>query len=45
MVKEGFGDNAYLCNELGAPAFPAYFVNKDWYDTVCYQDYLDSTNR
>ena len=45
MEKDGFDENAFLRNSLDSIAFPAYFVNKDWYDTVCYQDYLDSTNR
>jgi len=42
MDKDGFDDNAYF---KGDAAFPAYFVNKDWFDSVCYQDYLDSVNK
>jgi len=44
MEKEGFDDNAYLKND-GDVAFPAYFVNKTWYDDICYKDYLDSLNK
>lgn len=44
MEKEGFDNNAYLKND-GCTAFPAYFVDKNWYDSVCYQDYLDSVNK
>ena len=42
MDKEGFDENAFLQNKPESVAFPAYFVNKDWYDAVCYQDYLES---
>ena len=42
MDKEGFDDNAHF---KGDAAFPAYFVNKAWYDEVCYKDYLDSINK
>jgi hypothetical protein len=45
MEKEGFDDNAWLKNEREDVAFPAYFVSKTWYDSVCYQDYLDSINK
>lgn len=44
MDKDGFSDNAHLKND-GNVAFPAYFVDKNWYDSVCYQDYLDSINK
>lgn len=40
--KEGFDDNACF---NGKRSRPGYFVNKAWYDEVCYKDYLDSINK
>ena len=41
MAKDGFYENAFFVpgEEMMA------FVKKDWYDSVCYQDYLDSVNK
>jgi len=41
MDKEGFDDNAFFRGDV---AFPAYFVNKNWYDLVCYQDYAETVH-
>lgn len=41
MAKDGFHENAFFVPREEMMAF----VKKDWYDSVCYQDYLDSVNK
>ena len=42
VTIDGFFQNAFLQNRQdGVIAF----VNKTWYDSICYQDYLDSVNK
>ena len=39
--KDGFDNNSYplIAEDF---AIPGYFVNKEWYDSVNYQDYIET---
>lgn len=45
IEEEGFEENVSFLARGNTIDYTEAFVNKNWYDSICYQDYLDSVNK